>query len=168
MAVLFAIPAKAQQTDKPFTYIGDGKWETTTEWVTIINIMLEDYETLVGDKIDMQDQIETLMKELKLANTQLDNHKKRAALYNQQLQMKDELIGDLLRPKVIKEDVPFMTFDNIGLNAGVETDWKEPVTFESLNKFISADVGVIFARKLRVRLEQKLPINTELKIGVIF
>ena len=168
MAVLFAIPAKAQESEQPFTYLGDGKWETTTEWVRLINIMLEDYETVVGDKIDLQDQVKTLLQDLKLANNQISNHKKKAELYDKQLELKDELIGDLLRPKIIKEDVPFITFDNIGVNVGVETDWKDPVTLEGLDKFISADVGIIFARKLRIRLEQKLPINTELKVGVIF
>ena len=168
LVLAYTFPVKAQEEDVPLRYLGDGKWETTTEWVRTMNEVLEEYNALLYNYQQVVKQNADLTLKDKNSQQEIENYKKVEENYKQMIDNKDEVIAELLSPKVITTKEPFLKFDYIGLDAGLRTDWKENLTFDSVKKFVSGEAGIILGNKLRIRLNQELPINTTLKFGVIF
>lgn len=166
--LLFSSLAIAQDSTKPFTYKGDGVWETKTETVREIDLKLRDLEAKT-------EEVDTLQAIVEVYKKMIDGYKQTMLDYREIIRRKDEIIQSkvdlvsvLENPVSMEVKEPFLKFDGVFANIGTQYDIRDKFDVKTLVHFISVDASITIKNKIRVSGEQRYPFFSSVKLGVGF
>jgi hypothetical protein len=167
--VLLLASTASAQTSKPFEYKGNGKWETTTDIVKQIDKKLEDLQTVTAENDELKQQkviYQTINDSLESI---IANYQKIVKKKDEIIMSKMDLIQELVRPVMLKEDnPPLIKFNGVFANIGSEYDNREKFDVKTLTHYISIDASITIANKVRLAGEQRYPFYSTVKLGIGF
>lgn len=161
---------KPTPADKPYyKFLGNGKWGTNTSAVKLADKNIEEIKTLRTD-------IEEYKTQLEMYKAAYDSAREIIATDKEIIKKKDEiifskidLINEITKPVEVEiPSPPFIKFSGIYFNVGTEYDNREKFEVNVLRYFISAEASLIFKDRIKLTGEQKYPVYSSLKLGVVF
>lgn len=158
-------------SDKPFTYMGDSVWITTTEYVVKIALMIDSLEQL-SEVNSYNEQLITKYKE------QLINAEKQIKLADKQIAYKDSInqaneqfIDILLQPKQVPKNFftlfEFQTEIGVGTMYNLNKENKSTKFYNDLVYYGSVGESLIINKRFKITGEVKIPETIELKLSMI-
>lgn len=166
---MFIASTLTAQEEKPYyKYLGNGKWETNTPAVRIANKNIEEINSLKFENEEYKQQLDMYKSAYDSARAVIANDKEIIKKKDEIIGSKMDLIMELSKPVTIEVSVPLVKFSGIYFNVGTEYDNREKFDVNTLKYFISAEASLIFKDRIKLTGEQKYPVHSSLKLGVVF
>ncbi|RPI19730.1 MAG: hypothetical protein EHM58_00560 [Ignavibacteriae bacterium] len=175
LTFILAVKLNAQDTALPFKYLGNGKWQTYTEYVRQYDLDLSLLTFYDSAYIEIEKQNGIYRSVIDSLNSEIAMYKKIIEAKNSVISNKMELIKELEKPREIKSGNSnknsFIVYKGLFLNLGARyiidsLNASAYGIFSDLKYFGSLDAELLIMEKLKFNIELIYPPEIRLKGGI--